>query len=135
MIIIYILTALVLLLIAFGFGEKSKRKECEQLRISLCDAYGEIQDKDLRIKRIKKSWYDLARERTELKESVVLLRKANSEIADEHYNLGLAEGDAIVYKRAWQEVSDQLIKESVVIKNKNIVEKVSLPHQLVDVKC
>lgn len=134
-IIMLVIAALFFVLAGFGWGEKSKRKECDQLRIKLCDAYRDIENAKMMYQKSKDSFWKLSREYVELSNANKLMRKANEEIAKEEYSRGLLEGHEAGYKMAWKEVGEVLVKESVVLKNGSIIKQKLMPHQLVDVKC
>lgn len=134
-IIALILAGFALLAIFFGLGEKSKRKECDQLRLSLCDTYQSLDEYIKKYQLLKKNYWKIQREYVELSNANKLMRKANEEIAEEYFNKGNAIGIKEGYEKAWKEVGDQLIKESVVLKEGSIVKEKIMPHQLVDVKC
>ena len=107
--IIYILIVLAVLAIGFGLGERSNRRERDRLQISLCDAYGSIDEVNQKYKRVKANYWKLAREHVELSNANKLMRKANEEIAKESYDDGYKDGLQAGKIAHIKEITDEMV--------------------------
>ena len=129
-IVFIVLGILFFLLVGYSIAVIDNRKYVERLQLNLCDANAEIIEYQERLKVVKKSYYQLARNNAEMENNAKYLRQANVEISAESFLEGKKTGRQELAK----EMADVLIKESGVLNGNGIVKQV-IPNQLTNVKC
>ena len=129
-IVFTVLGILFFLLVGYSIAVIDNRKYVERLQLNLCDANAEIIEYQERLKVVKKSYYQLARNNAEMENNAKYLRQANVEISAESFLEGKKTGRQELAK----EMADVLIKESGVLNGNGIVKQV-IPNQLTNVKC
>jgi hypothetical protein len=126
-IVLIVLGACFLLLIGYVIAAYDYRKYIERLQVNLCDANAEILEYQERLKNVKKSYYQVARNNVELENNAKYLRQANVEISAESFMEGKKAGRQELAK----EMADILIKESNVLNDSG--GKKLIPNQLVNI--